>query len=278
MKMPLPPAPSWISELPVEHSARRPPRKFPYVPVALLLGLIAVLQPLSAAAADLMVAAASSLTNAFQEIGKEYEKAKPGMRVLFNFGASGQLLQQISRGAPVDVFASADTETMDRAEKQNLVLRTSRANFAANKLLLIAPGDSTLPLASLADLAAGEIEKIALGNPDSVPVGRYAKAALDKALLWDRLLPKFVYTQNVRQSLDYVFRGEVEAGFVYATDATIAPVKVRVAFEVPTEKPIVYPIAVVKGYGSENRALDFIAFVRSDSGQKILDKYGFQKP
>jgi molybdate transport system substrate-binding protein len=250
----------------------------PKPPVRLLLGLVAALGVLPAQAADLMVAAASSLTNAFQEIGKEYEKARPGARVLFNFGASGQLLQQISRGAPVDVFASADAETMDRAEKQSLIFRTSRADFTANKLLLIGPGDSTLALGSLADLSAPAVQKISLGNPDSVPVGRYAKAAIEKAGLWQSLSPKFVYTQNVRQSLDYVFRGEVEAGFVYATDAAISPVKVRVALEVPTDNPIVYPIAAVKGYGSENRALDFIAFVRSEPGQKILDKYGFKRP
>jgi molybdate transport system substrate-binding protein len=276
--MPLPPALNWTFESRTERPTNGSLGRLRRAAAWLLLGLNAALDPLPAAAADLMVAAASSLTNAFQEIGKEYEKARPGTHVLFNFGASGQLLQQILRGAPVDVFASADAETMDRAEKQNLVLRTSRVNFAANKLLLIAPGDSSVQLATLADLAAPAVEKIALGNPDSVPVGRYARAALEKAVLWDRLMPKFVYTQNVRQSLDYVIRGEVEAGFVYATDAAIAPVKVRVAFEVPTDKAIVYPIAVVKGYGSENRALDFIAFVRSDGGQRILYRHGFQKP
>jgi molybdate transport system substrate-binding protein len=247
-------------------------------PVWLVLGLCAALGSLPASAADIMVAAASSLTNAFQDIGKEYEKANPGFRVLFNFGASGQLLQQILRGAPVDVFASADAETMDRAERQNLIFRDSRANFAANKLLLITPGDSTLPLSSLSDLSAPAVKKIALGNPDSVPVGRYSKAAMEKAGVWESLLPKFVYAQNVRQSLDYVFRGEVEAGFVYATDAAVSPVKVRVVMEVPTEAPIVYPIAAVKGYGSENRARSFIAFLRSEAGQKILDKYGFKRP
>jgi len=247
-------------------------------PLCLVLGLCAALGSLPASGADLMVAAASSLTNAFQDIGKEYEKANPGMRVLFNFGASGQLLQQIARGAPVDVFTSADAETMDRAEKQNLIFRDSRVNFAANKLLLIAPGDSTLQLSSLSDLAAPAVKKIALGNPDSVPVGRYSKAAMEKAGVWAGLLPKFVYAQSVRQSLDYVFRGEVEAGFVYATDAAVSPVKVRVAMEVPTETSIVYPIAAVKGYGSENRARSFIAFMRSEAGQKVLDKYGFKRP
>lgn len=240
--------------------------------------LIGVLLASPCVAADLMVSAASSLTNAFQEIGKAYEKERPGTRVLFNFGASGQLLQQISRGAPTDVYASADAESMDRAEKQNLVVRSSRADFAVNKLLVVTPGDAALAIEKLQDLTKAQVQRIAIGNPDSVPVGRYAKAALEKAGLWSTLEPKYIYTQNVRQSLDYVSRGEVEVGFVYLTDAAVSAVGVRTAFEVPTEKPIVYPIAAVKGYGNENRALDFIAYVRSDAGRKVLDKFGFRRP
>lgn len=229
-------------------------------------------------AADLMVAAASSLTNAFMDIGKAYEKTRPGTRVLFNFGASGQLVQQISRGAPVDVLATADLESMDRAETQRLVSRTSRANFAANKLVLVVPADSKLSIAALQDLSATQVQRIAIGTPETVPVGRYAKAVLEKAGLWEQLKPKFIYTQNVRQSLDYLIRGEVDAGFVYATDAALSPVNVTTALEVPLEKPILYPIAVVKGFGNENRALDFVAFVRSSSGQAILAKYRFLAP
>jgi molybdate transport system substrate-binding protein len=228
--------------------------------------------------AELVVSAAASLTDAFGEIGEEYEKARPGTRVLFNFGASGALLQQISRGAPVDVFASADLETMDRAERQNFVLRTSRVNFAANRLVVVVPAHSTLPVGKLEDLLRPEVQRIALGNPESVPVGRYAKAAMERAGVWGPLQPKFVYTQNVRQSLDYVFRAEVDAGFVYATDVSISPVELRTVAEVATEKPILYPIAAVKGYGSERRAQDFIDFVRSEAGRKILTKCGFLQP
>jgi molybdate transport system substrate-binding protein len=225
-----------------------------------------------------MVSAASSLTNAFNEIGKAYEREHQDMRVLLNFGASGTLLQQISRGAPVDVLATADQETMERAEKQNLIYRDSRASFAANKLLLVTPGDAPLKPTTLQALASPDVKRIAVGNPESVPVGRYAKAALEKAGLWEQLGPKLIFTQNVRQSLDYVARGEVDAGFVYATDAAIAPIKIHSALETPTEKPIVYPIAVVKGFGNERNARDFIAFVQSETGQKILAKYGFFKP
>ncbi len=233
---------------------------------------------LAAHATDLMVAAASSLTNAFTEIGKAFEKVEPNTRVLFTFAASGQLVQQISRGAPVDVLAAADQESMDRADTQRLIYRDSRINFAANKLFLVAPADSTAPMAALQDLARPQIQRIALGNPDSVPVGRYARAALEKVGLWESIQPKLVFTQNVRQSLDYVARGEVDAGFVYATDAAISPVKLRAGMEVPTEKPILYPIAATKNNGNERRARAFIAFVRSPAGQAILGKYGFLVP
>lgn len=229
-------------------------------------------------AVDITVSAAASLTNAFNEIGKAYEKAKPGNKVIFNFGASGQLLQQIARGAPVDVFASADLETMDKAEKQNLLVRGTRANFAANKLVLIVPKSGAGGPGALAQLGDASVKRIAIGIPESVPVGRYAKAALEKESLWSSLEPKFIFTQNVRQSLDYVSRGEVDAAFVYATDAAVAPERVRTAFDVATPTPIVYPIAAVKGNGQENAAHDFVRFVLSEAAQQILAKFGFGRP
>ena len=242
---------------------------------ALVAGCIATS---AARATELIVAAAASLTNAFTEIGQAYEKVSPGTRVLFTFAASGQLLQQIAHGAPIQVFASADLDTMDRAEKGGLIRPSSRANFAANKLIVVVPGDSALGISKLADLAKSQVQKIALGTPETVPAGHYAREALEKARLWEPLSPKFIFTQSVRQSLDYVSRGEVDAGFVYATDAPAAPIKVRTAFEVAQDRPILYPIAAVAGSGDEQRALDFIAFVRSPAGQALLAKYGFVKP
>jgi molybdate transport system substrate-binding protein len=232
----------------------------------------------TATAADIIVSAASSLTNAFNDIGKDYEKANPNQKVSFNFASSGALLQQISRGAPVDVFASADQETMDRANKQNLIVRTSRHDFVRNTLVVIAPKGSQSAPKSLEGLKDAGITRLAISNPESVPVGRYSKEALETAGLWEAIKGKSLNTQNVRQSLDYVARGEADAGFVYVTDAAIMPDKVDVLFEVPTKTPILYPIAAVKGGGNENFALKFIAYVRSDAGQKVLAKYGFQKP
>ncbi len=229
-------------------------------------------------AADLVVSAAASLTNAFTDIGREYEKARPGTRVLFNFAASGQLLQQIARGAPVDVFASADQETMDKAGKQNLIVRGTRHDFVSNKLVVVVPGDSRLDLKSLDGLKADGVERIALSNPETVPVGRYSKQALETAGLWDELKAKYINTTSVRQSLDYVARGEVDAGFVYLTDALIMPGRVRISFEPPLAMSILYPIAAMKGNGNENRARDFIAFLAQEPAQAILRKYGFGRP
>ena len=231
-----------------------------------------------AAAAELTVSAAASLTNAFQDIGKAYEKTHLADKVRFNFGASGSLLQQIARGAPVDVFASADLETMDRADKQNLIERDTRTNFASNRLVLVVPAKSSMSLAGLGDLQKAEVQRIAIGIPDSVPVGRYTRGVLGAAKLWEPLQPKMIFAQNVRQCLDYVARGEVDAGFVYATDALAAASKVKVALEVAVDKPILYPIAAVKGNGSERVARRFVEFVRSPAGQEILGRYGFAAP
>ena len=233
-----------------------------------------------AGAAEITVSAAVSLTNVFSEIGKEFEKASQGRhKVYFNFGASGSLLQQIARGAPVDVFASADMETMDRAEKQNLLFRDSRQNFAANRLVVAVPAKSTLALSSLADMIGADVQRIAVGIPDSVPVGRYTKGILETVGLWEPLQRKVIFAQSVRQCLDYVARGEVDAGFVYATDAQLMPDKVRSSLVVPTQKPILYPIAAVKGNGQESAARAFVSFVRADlTARRILTKYGFLEP
>lgn len=233
-----------------------------------------------AIAADITVSAAVSLSNAFGEIGKAFEKASNGRhKVLFNFGASGGLLQQIARGAPVDVFASADLDTMDRAEKQNLIYRDSRGNFVSNRLVLAVPAKSTVTLGALQELTAVGVQRIAMGIPESVPVGRYTKGVLEAAGLWDTLRPKMIYGQNVRQCLDYVARGEVDAGFVYATDALLMKDRMRVALTLPTTTPIRYPIAVVKGNGQEKPAREFVSFVLTDPvARKVLEKYGFLAP
>lgn len=232
----------------------------------------------TAQAAELTVSAAASLTQAFTDIAKGFEAAHPGDRVKLNFGASGALLAQMSKGAPVDVLASADEETMNQAEQQDLVARADRADFARNTLVLIVPADSKLKLGQLADLQGPDIKRLAIGNPASVPAGRYAKAALEAAGLWTTLTPKTIHTQNVRQALDYVARGEVEAGMVYATDAALMKDKVTVRQTVPLAQPIIYPIASAKASHEAEAARRFVAYVRSADGQAVLARYGFSAP
>lgn len=243
-----------------------------------LLSLFALGSAGIAHADDLVVSAASSLTNAFQSVAKAYEAKHPDTHVVLNFAASDVLLQQIANGAPADVFASADQTAMDKAESKNVLLKGSRKNFAANQLVLIAPTASTLKLSGLRDLVRPAIKRIAAGDPASVPVGRYTKGALEAAGLWDAVSAKGVLAQNVRQSLDYVARGEVEAGFVFATDAAQMPDKVKVAVRVPSRTPVTYPIAVTSLTKQNTQATAFVSYVLSAEGQAILARYGFQKP
>lgn len=232
----------------------------------------------AAMAGDLVVSAASSLTNAFKDIAQSYEAQHPGSKVLLNFGASGALLQQMAKGAPVDVFASADQETMDAAQQPGLVRAADRQDFVRNALVVVAPMDAKAPPAALKDLVGPGVARVALALPASVPVGRYGKHALEAAGLWAAVQSKLVNTTNVRQSLDYVARGEVDAGFVYATDAALMKDKVKTAFAVPLDRAILYPIARTAASGNAAEAAAFIAYVRSPAGQAILARYGFLKP
>ena len=232
----------------------------------------------SANAAELIVSAAASLTNSFAELAKAYQEAHPETTVVLNFAGSGTLLQQIDRGAPVDVFASADEVTMNRAQQKHLIVDSSRVDFAHNALVLITPSDSRLQIDGLDDLKSKKIHRIAISNPDSVPVGSYSRAALLAAGLWDALKSKFINTQHVRQSLDYVARGEVDVGFVYATDAAVMPKKVRVLHKIPTVTPITYPIAIVSDSRKQTEARRFVDFVRSAQGKSILQRDGFDTP
>lgn len=229
-------------------------------------------------AGEFTVSAAASLTNAFKELAQNFESANPGSTVLLNFGASGALLQQMVKGAPVDVFASADQETMDTAVKQGLVNTADRKDFVRNTLVLVVPSDSKLVLTKLNDLTQASVQRVAIGIPASVPVGRYTQHALEAAKLWTAVSSKSIPTQNVRQSLDYVARGEVDAGFVYSTDAATMKDKVRIAFAVPMDMAISYPIARTRDSAHTDEAKRFVDYVMSSAGQAVLARYGFQKP
>ena len=244
------------------------------------LAALAIMGALSSPtlAAEITVSAAASLTNAFNAAIPLFEAANPGAKVLTNFAASGPLLQQIVKGAPVDVFASADQETMDQAQTQGFVTADQRRNFASNTLVLIVPISAKAVPSNLKALGRPAFQRIAIGIPASVPAGRYAKAALEADGLWANVESKVIGAQNVRQALDYVARGEVDAGFVYATDAAQAEGKVKVAFTVATAQPVLYPAAPIVGSANSALARKFVEFLTIPAAQAVFARYGFSKP
>lgn len=244
----------------------------------LWLAVLATSLPFAASAAELTVSAAASLTNAFKEIAPRFEAAHPGDTVRLNFAASGTLLQQIDQGAPVDVFASADQQTMDRGAQKQLIDPASRRDFVSNSLVLIEPAEGGKGLKALEDLQQPGVQRIAVGKTATVPVGRYTQTVLEHAKLWTPLQAKFVYADHVRQVLDYVSRGEADAGFVYRTDAALMADKVRVALTAQGHEPIRYPVAVVAASKQQPLAQAFIDFLATPESRQILDKYGFGAP
>ena len=227
----------------------------------------------NAMAEELTVSAAASLTNAFTELKANFESANNGVSVATNFAASNPLLQQIKEGAPADVFATADQDTMNKAQDGKLIDPATRINFVLNTLVMIVPADSKAEIATLDDLK--KLERLAVGKPASVPVGRYTRDSLTAAGLWEALESKYIFGQNVRQVLDYVSRGEVDAGFVYATDAKKAGDKVRVVMTMGNHEPVLYPIAVVSASSHKELAQKFVNFVVSPAGMEVLQKHGF---
>ena len=227
-------------------------------------------------AVELTVSAATSLTQAFQEIGQQFEAQNPDIQIRFNFAASGVLLQQIIQGAPVDVFASADTETMDKAVVKGLIKPSDSQIFTTNRLVLVAAeSNRKLEVKQLRDLKQPGIQRIAMGLPASVPAGHYARESLETAGLWADIQGKIIGTQNVRQALDYVARGEVDVAFVYATDLQAMNGKVRGLMNVPTPTPIRYPMAILTQSEQQVASRRFLNFVLSKEGQRVLKKWGF---
>jgi molybdate transport system substrate-binding protein len=250
-------------------------------PVLALLGFVVVstccLMAGPAPAEELVVSGAASLTGVMADIKKAFETAHPEHRLYVNLAASGKLLQQIEAGAPVDVFAPADQDTMNRAERDGLIDAATRVDFTANNLMLVVPADSkgiTCPQ----DLTKEQVGKVALGEPDAVPAGSYTKQALCNLGLWDVLAPKMVYGLSVKQALDYVALGEVEAAFIYDTDARLGKGRIRVIANMDGHKRIVYPVAIIKTSPHKEAAKAFVDFLVGQPGQTILAKFGFKKP
>ena len=241
---------------------------------------VMVLTVTGASAQEVTLSVAISLKEAVEELGQSFMAAHPGVTLRYNFGASGELQKQIEAGAPVDVFLSAGQRQMDELEKKNLIVVASRRAFARNVLVVIKPADSRTDITKPADLVDARVVHVSIGNPKTVPAGQYAEESLRAIGLWDRLQPKLVFAENVRQVLDYVARGEVEAGFVYTTDAATRAQGVKEAFRPPedTYRPVIYPGAVVAASPQKALGQAFLDLLGGPLGATVLGRFGFQPP
>jgi molybdate transport system substrate-binding protein len=225
------------------------------------------------ARAEILVFAAASLTDALEEIGARYE-ARTGVRVLFSFAGSNTLARQIRAGAPADVFLSANIERMEELQRGGLVRDSDRQDLLSNRLAVIVPLDSKLSVETGEDL--GDVRRLALGDPEAVPAGIYARRWLEGRGLWESLRDRVVPTLDVRAALAAVESGAADAGIVYRTDAAISS-RVRVALEVPAgEAPrIVYPAAVLAS-SHEPHARAFLRHLRSPEARSVFQRLGFE--
>ena len=227
-------------------------------------------------ATAISVFAAASLTDVLQELGIEYTKEN-GQAVQFSFAATSMLARQIESGAHADVFFSADQEWMDYLEQRDLIQKSSRRNLVGNRLALVAPIDSAIKLKIVAHfplLAALRGGRLATGDPDSVPVGRYARSALTTLGVWDEIAEHLVRAENVRGALAFVARGEVPLGIVYETDALIdKKVQIVDLFPDNSHLPIAYPVALTTAANA--RAASFVEFMQGPVGTAAFQKFGF---
>ncbi len=229
--------------------------------------------PLIGLANELIVSAASSLTNVMNEAAAQFKKSHPEARIILNFASSGTLLRQIERGAPVDVFVSADSETMDVAVRKDLIVDSAVRIFSKNKLVMLVR--SGLDIGDIRSLDNVSVKRIAIGHPRSVPAGRYTQKILEKAGMWEKISNKFIYAQNVRQCLDYATRGEVDVAFVYVTDSRLVQNELRVVPIEDASLDIQYPMALVKTSSNTALAEEFVSFLISEKMSELLKRNGF---
>ncbi|NGQ93935.1 molybdate ABC transporter substrate-binding protein [Brevibacillus sp. SYP-B805] len=226
---------------------------------------------------ELYVLAAASLTDVMKELTPLYESTHPDQKLVISYGSSGTLQQQIEQGAPADLFISAATKQMKELVEKGLIDAKNTADLVTNRLVLIIPKDSQAQVHAFADLQKPAIEKIAIGQPESVPAGTYAKQSLTNLGIWDALQPKFIFTKDVRQVLTYVETGNVDAGIVYQTDAASSDnVKIAAVADEKTHSPIVYPIGITTNSKHAKEAQTLYSWLQEPEAKAIFTKYGFE--
>jgi molybdate transport system substrate-binding protein len=240
----------------------------------LILG--SAVSPAAAQGRDVLVFAAASLKNALDEIAAQWGR-ESGKKASISYAASNTLIRQIEQGAPADIFISADLDWMNYAQQKGLIKPESRVNLLGNRLVLVAPKDSNIAVAikpgfDLAALLRGG--RLAIGNVDAVPAGKYGKAALEKLGAWDGVKDKLAQSESVRAALLLVSRGEAPLGIVYQTDAAAdSGVKIVGTFPEKTHPPIIYPVALTKDANPDAQAL--FAYLRSATARPAFERQGF---
>jgi molybdate transport system substrate-binding protein len=225
---------------------------------------------------ELTVAAAADLTPAFEELGRAFESIHK-IKVVFVFGSTGMLTRQIENGAPMDLFAAANVSYIEQLEQKELIIPGSKAIYARGRITMWTPSGSTLRLESISDLARPEVTRIAIANPDHAPYGLAARQAFEAAGIWDRVQPKLVYGDNIRQTLQYAETGNVEVAIVALSLSMQSNGRWSL---IPEElhQPLDQGLAIMKSTQNVEAARAFASFVVGPQGQAIMQKYGFTLP
>lgn len=224
----------------------------------------------------LYVAAASDLTPAFEEIGRSFEQAT-GIRVIFNFGSTGMLSKQIENGAPLDVFAAANIQFIEELERKGLIIPDTKTLYARGRITIWMRGGTLLQIERLEDLSSGEIERVAIANPEHAPYGLAAREALLAAGVWETVKPKCVFGESVRQALQYAESGNVDVAIV-ALSLSLQSNGRWILIPEEMHRPLDQALAVLKGTPREQQARLFVEFINGPQGRPIMRKYGFVLP
>lgn len=224
---------------------------------------------------ELTISAAASLQDAFFDIQKEFEEENPHIKLIFNFGGSGALQQQISQGAPADLFFSASMDKFDTLIDEGLIDKDDGVHLLGNEIVLVVPKDQENGVSSFEDLS--NASKISIGTPETVPAGQYGKEALENMDIWTEIEDKIVYAKDVRQVLSYVETNNVDAGIVYKTDAVSSnKVEIVATADADTHTPIIYPVGVIKDSKHREEALKFYEYLKTETSIKTFEEYGFK--
>lgn len=225
---------------------------------------------------ELVIAAAADLGSAFEELGTQFE-TDTGIKVTFSFGSTGTLTQQIENGAPVDLFAAANIEFVDRLEREGLILSDTKALYGRGRITIWTRADSQLKIEQIQDLARPEVKRVAIANPEHAPYGAAAREALQSAGVWSEVQPKIVFGENVRQTMQFAESGNVDAA-IAALSLSVQSGGRWVLIPQERHKPLDQALAVIKGAKAENEARQFAKFINGPRGRPVMRKYGFVLP